>query len=139
MKLKTSKKRILLKSPNSIFNFSVTIIEKLNQYEFQNKEYQLELKECKRKLEIEHNENIKLKEKVLSLESQSRRDNLRFDGFVEAKGETKSECEKNILNLLESVGLGISPRCVIRAHRIGPPSHYTSERPRTILVKFLHY
>ena len=67
------------------------------------------------------------------LEDQSRRNNLRFDGFKEEKGETWEHVAEKVRNLLKNK-IGINKEVSIeRAHRVG---NVIGERPRTIVAKF---
>ena len=65
-----------------------------------------ELLQCKAELAKERQHSKKLQEKVLSMESYSRRDNLIFSGIPEHKGETSLDCEMKIIQVLRQAGLG---------------------------------
>jgi ribA/ribD-fused uncharacterized protein len=91
-------------------------------------------------------DQVKLREKLIKIESQSRRDNLLFDGIPEApRGtkETDKECLNAIFNILET-RMGIQNARdikIIRCHRVGPPPtgrYAGSSRPRSIIIK-LHW
>ena len=67
------------------------------------------------------------------LEDQSRRNNLRFVGFKEEKGETWEHVATKVKNLIKNQ-IGIDKEIPIeRAHRVGQTA---GERPRTIVAKF---
>ena len=90
-------------------------------------------------------ENIKLrselsdmKTRMLYLESQSRRDNLVFDGLEEDENETWEKTEEKIRKLF-ATNFEIENANVLmleRVHRIGKK---TAVKPRQIIVKFSHY
>ena len=109
------------------------LTEKLNNQE-------KELDSCKEKL-VKERQYVKiLEEKILKLESYTRRDNLRFLGIPEEKGETAMGCERKVIQAIKTSGLGnIHPRAIVRAHRVGPPSYGTDSKSRPILVRFSHY
>ena len=99
-----------------------------------------ELDACKQELCKEKTYTKNLQEKVFRLEAYSRRDNLKFLGIPESKGETAAECEKKVIQAIRNAGLGeIHPRAFVRSHRIGAPPHSSNQRLRPILVRFLHY
>lgn len=81
------------------------------------------------------NENKVLKERLISLESQSRRDNLRFDGVGESASETWAVCEESVRAVIRDLGIKEEEIKIVRAHRVG---NKAGNRPRTILCKF-HY
>lgn len=73
-------------------------------------------------------------DKMEYLESQSRRNNLVFDGIQESQGETWSETEEKVKQVVkEKLQLQREVE-VERAHRTGKPG---GDRPRPIVVKFL--
>ena len=78
-------------------------------------------------------ENKDLKEKMITMESQSRRDNLQFIGVDESRNEN---CERIVISLCESVGINITERAIIRAHRLGK---FNAQRQRPIIVRFHHF
>ena len=93
-------------------------------------------------------ENIRLKEQVCQLESQSRRDNLVFYGIPEVNEgkETWEESEKIVRGIMkDKLGLpeaesdnsdGIE---IERAHRLARPRHSrnkSQQGPRPIIIKF---
>ena len=54
-----------------------------------------------------------LKERLLYIETQSRRDNLRFLGFPEDQSETWQDCELKVLDAINK--LGVDTKCVLIA------------------------
>ena len=115
------------------------LFSKLNgmakQIDNQNKE----LAACKQQLSRERSYTKNLEEKLLRLETYSRRDNLKFFGIPESGGETPIDCERKVIQAIHNAGLGeIQPRAFVRCHRLGTP-HSSNPRPRPILVRFLHY
>jgi ribA/ribD-fused uncharacterized protein len=92
------------------------------------------------------NENSRLKEDVKSLkskfvhlESQSRRNNLIFNGITEKMGrETWEDCEAAVRNVI-CTQMGIPEGASIqfeRVHRLGPKK---GDRKRSIIAKFSHF
>lgn len=95
-----------------------------------------DLREVRQELSNTKSQLFNVNEQSLRLECQSRRDNLRFFGIPEVKGETWSDCVEKIKNLME-VNLGLENTdqiSIVRAHRVGP---LLGSRSRPILVKFL--
>jgi ribA/ribD-fused uncharacterized protein len=88
----------------------------------------------KRELELEKEKRTELEEKLLKLECQSRRVNLKFSGVQEKAKETPKDCKNLLLNIFEQVGLKFPPRMIERAHRLGPKA----KGPRTIIARFFH-
>jgi ribA/ribD-fused uncharacterized protein len=73
------------------------------------------------------------KSRMLYLESQSRRNNLLFQGFEDKAGETWDQSEGLVVQYL-STYLGITVKHIERAHRIGK---FKQGASRPIVVKFL--
>ena len=74
-----------------------------------------------------------LKSKVTQQESQSRRNNLLFNGIVEKDNESWEDCEKLICGVIKNtMGVEIVPKFE-RVHRIG---HKIPGRNRTVIAKF---
>jgi len=85
-------------------------------------------------------ENKELKDRIIYLEAQSRRNNLRFTGINEDKTQTWLDCEKSVQDIAAS--LGITDAIIERAHRLGPlsqPDSPSRANPRPIICKFLTY
>ena len=78
-------------------------------------------------------ENKQLKEQILNMEYQERRDNLQFIGYEEKKDE---DPEKVVRDTLSAAGIDLTDRSIVRAHRIGK---FDQKRKRPILVKFSHW
>lgn len=80
----------------------------------------------------------KLHERVIRMESQSRRDNLLFDGIPENK-------EENVYDIVQSIfkdNMKISSpenMKLVRYHRYGKRRPHGLDRPRPIIVKFHWY
>ena len=79
------------------------------------------------------NENKALKDHILNIEYQSRRDNLQFMDIQERRDENP---ERVILQILDRAGIVMCGRDIVRAHRLGP---YRARYTRPIIVKFAHY
>lgn len=80
-----------------------------------------------------HKENHALKDHMINMECQSRRDNLQFLGLEEKRGEN---CEELITAMLGKASINLNPRSIVRAHRLG---RFQKERNRPIIVKFFHW
>ena len=69
------------------------------------------------------------------LEVQSRRDNLKFHGFEDNRGETWEESENTVRRyIFDELAIDESAIQIERAHRIR-----SKNSPRPIIVKFSHY
>ena len=90
---------------------------------------ELELQECKA-------QQHKLSEKTLSMETHSRRENLKFDGIKESRGE---DCFKTIKQNLIAMDEEFEIISLDRVHRLGPYKPNRESDPRTVIVKFTHY
>ena len=80
-------------------------------------------------------ENEKLKEKIIKLDSFDRKKNLKFTGFREQKGESKFDTKRAILGMLQTSGIHLHPKAIEGAYRVGP---HIKNRDRPIIAKFLH-
>jgi len=78
-------------------------------------------------------ENKTLKKKVITLESHSRRSNLRFYGLPENRSENP---ELQVIQYLNEHEINMSPTTIERAHRLG---QFHMGKIRPIIVKFWHY
>ena len=76
--------------------------------------------------------------KVRDLEDRNRRNNLRFDGLLQAQGEDWDGSEARIKKLIKEK-LGIENVEIERAHRIGKEERDDPSQKRTIIGKFLNY
>ena len=80
-----------------------------------------------------------LEEKVIALESASRRNNLKFLNVqkkISANTESLHEdCESTILEICAQYGINITSSDIERAHRVG----YAGKAERPIIAKFLRY
>ena len=77
-----------------------------------------------------------LKSKVTQQESQSRRNNLLFNGIVEKDNESWEDCENSICNVIKNtMGVVTVPK-FDRVHRIG---NKIPGRNRTIIAKFCFF
>lgn len=85
-------------------------------------------------------ENDQLRERVIYLECQSRRNNLRFLGIEEPlTGEKWEDCELVIIDIIKTIDLDPSSMVIERAHRLGPRPTNADAPPRPIIVKFLSF
>jgi len=79
----------------------------------------------------------KLEEKVVKMESQSRRDNLLIDGISESDPEDCTEKVKHIfINTLKLDD--VENMKLVRCHRLGPKRRGAT-KPRTVIIKFHWY
>ena len=77
-----------------------------------------------------------LKEYTLRLETQSRRDNLIFEGVEEREGETDRDVYDTIVRILSGMKIQNAQEIrIVRCHRLGPKSN---NHPRPIIFK-LHW
>ena len=119
---------------------NISLLENLDLLTKQIRRQEKEIENVKHDLQEERRCRKALEQKIVKLETYSRRDNLLFFGLMEEKGETFLGCEKKIIQVVARAGLGdLHPRSIIRAHRIGKPPVNSSARPRPILVKFTHF
>ena len=78
--------------------------------------------------------NKLLEEKIIGLESYSRRENLLFYGVLEEKGETSNMCEKKLRRIFKDLDLhDFEDIKIVRCHRKGPPM---DKKVRPIIAKF---
>ena len=79
-------------------------------------------------------ENVELKEHIIKLETQQRRQNLVFEGIGERKGETDYDCYEKIVEVMSYIP-ELNPWTVriARCHRLGP---FESGKIRGIIVNF---
>ena len=84
-------------------------------------------------------ENIDLKEKLLSLECYSRRNNLVFEGIRESRGETDFHCYSKVVDALSNIP-DLSDYAfhirISRCHRVGP---FIPNQVRPIIAHFHWY
>ena len=93
------------------------------------------------------NKYKQLHERLISFESQSRRDNLLIDGIAESgQKESPADCLRLVKNFFDKkLKLqNVEDIRIVRCHRLGhPPSTRSNSgpkaRPRTIIVKFHWY
>lgn len=86
-----------------------------------------------------HKENRELKDRLIYLESQSRRNNLKILGLQEPRSaETWQDCENSVQTVLSA--LGVSDTTIERAHRLGPQSQPDARSgSRPVVCKFLSF
>ena len=83
-------------------------------------------------ISIFQSENRELKDRLVYMETQSRRDNLLFCEFIEDQGETNSDCERKVKCLFRRMGVNESI-LIARCHRKGYSVPY---KIRPIIVTF---
>ena len=81
-------------------------------------------------------QNRDLQERIIAVESHSRRDNLCFGGIQENANETDRDCEEKVRSVI-STHMNIDPQNMkfVRCHRLGPKRANVT---RNVIVKF-HY
>ena len=95
-------------------------------------EMNVELKAVKKENEEQKKTIVLLEDRVEYLDNQSRRDNLVIRGIPEMKGETKEECEEEVIKLGQQIGVKLSRADFTRAHRV----QSKTDGPRPIVAKF---
>ena len=75
---------------------------------------------------------------VRSLEKRSRRNNIRFDGLLQAQGEDWHGSERKIKIVIKEK-LGIENVKIACAHRISTEERDDPWQKRSIVAKFLNY
>jgi myosin heavy subunit len=121
-------------------NRSKEVMEKLTEAEKRIKSLEESLL-CRNKTNTKLSKDLaQLSEKVVKLESHSRRDNLIFEGISESSPE---DCLDKVRHIMK-VNMGITNAesiKVVRCHRLGPkPSNKAqNKRPRHIIIKFHYY
>ena len=78
-------------------------------------------------------ENRSLKDKIINLESYSRRDNLLFYGIQESREEKNKDCAMKLYDVLKSMKSEFSEIPIIKCHRKGK---YVRGQVRPIIAKF---
>ncbi len=80
-----------------------------------------------------------MKEHILKVEGQSRRDNLVFEGVKEHRGETNFDCYCKVTDIMNRMGVpGPHNIRITRAHRLGK-YNANINKPRPIITKFHWY
>ena len=79
-------------------------------------------------------ENKKLKEKILNLENISKKNNIKFIGVREQRGESKFDRKRTILGILKQSGIHLHHKAIESAERVGPQKN----RNRPIVAKLFH-
>lgn len=104
--------------------------------------YKAELNNLSQTVKILREDNHRLQQQIeinrdnlVKLEGQSRRDNLKFFGIRESSYETKFDCKRYILEILEDSNIYLNPKAIESAHRVGPKQQH---RERPIIVKCFH-
>ena len=117
--------------------------EKFNSFEerFSN----VEMSSAQTESHIDHlrSENVKLKDSLTYLQSQSMRNNLLFCGIDESSNETPSESESKVRTfLVDKRKLSqsyVDTLKIERAHRIGTSNKSIQHYSRKIVVKFTYF
>ena len=107
-----------------------------------NGELQTELTQLQQEHDTLHSKYNELHQHILNIETQSRRDNLCFDGVPEESGETDAACEQKVRTLLkDNMNIDASDMKIVRCHRLGPPrkNALPPGKPRSLIVKFHFY
>ena len=98
------------------------------------------ISDLQKELTCERKERLKLEERVIHLEAQSRRDNLLFDGVPEPEGETPTDCLNTVFHILQhNMSIPDARQMkIVRCHRNGPKIP-GSTRPRQIIFKMFWF
>ncbi len=113
-------------------------LEKIKISENSVLQMQREVHEMKEQLSQSQKSYGELKEYTLKLETQSRRDNLQFEGIPEKDGESDQDCRAEIIKVLEGMKITDANEIkMVRCHRLGPKRKST-DHPRPIILK-LHW
>lgn len=80
-------------------------------------------------------ENADIKKKLTLQERLNRVNNLKVSGIREYRNETRFDCKKVVLSMLNDVGVTLHPNAITKAHREGPK---ISKIPRPIIITFSH-
>ena len=99
--------------------------------------YREEVNNLKKELFFTKKELQIVKNDLVKLEGYSRKDNLKFYGINESPYETKFDCKRTILQILEDSNISLPRMALESAHRIGPKYQH-QRKPRPIIVKFFH-
>ena len=84
------------------------------------------------------NEN-KVKEQMLDLQCREMRDNLLFFNVPEERGETDSDCEAKILDIMQEDMQIENAKTEIKLHRTHRIGRYYNGKNRPIVTKFAYY
>lgn len=88
-----------------------------------------------RQLKDSNKQQKELKNKVLNLETYSRRDNILVFGLEESEGENDLDCLRKVKAIFKSMGVeDVDGLKITRCHRKGP---YNREKTRPVIVRFL--
>ena len=87
---------------------------------------------------LTENEN-KVKEQMLDLQCREMRDNLLFFNVPEARGETDSDCEDKILDIMQDHMQIENAKTDIKLHRTHRIGRYYNGKTRPIVTKFAYY
>lgn len=97
-----------------------------------------EMKGIKTEVDDMHLVTERLIDQQKTQERFNRRGNVRMKGFVENRWETKEDCKKNVVNMLQQAGIKLPLVAIEFAHRAGTIKSKYKHENRYILVKFLH-
>ena len=104
-----------------------------------------EVLESKNKIETLLQENDRLKielsmthQRIVQIESQSRRENLIFEGIPDTKSESWSDCENKLYTLFKQ-HLKMENSQEIKFERVHRLGQYDSSKARPIIAKFSFY
>ncbi len=125
----------------AIEDSTTTSREALNidrQLSHENKTLRIEVDQVKFRNSQLSSENDKLTERIIKLESHSRRDDLIFEGVAES---TPDDVHVKLLAIFKDKLKLENPENIkiVRAHRLGKRNPGTYSEPRSIIVKFHWY
>ena len=106
-----------------------TLTSRIDNLECEQQKYRLKQKNSDKRLE-------ELSDRIVSLESYSRRNKLKFLNIeLPNTSSQMDDCEEIVIQLCANCGMTLTNRGIVRAHRTGP----TYNNRRAIIVKFIHY
>ena len=135
----------LLKSVNDVLLTTAEVTKTIDNFKSQISTLESRLTNSELKCVSLEKENRVLHERVISIESQSRRDNLLLDGINESPAGVQEDCFKIVKEILQNkMELDASQIGIVRCHRDGFRKNTQNvrksfERPRPIIFKLQNY
>ena len=135
----------LLKSVNDVLLTTAEVTKTIDNFKSQISELESRLTNYELKCNALERENKVLHERVISIESHSRRDNLLLDGIPESPAGIQEDCLKIVKEVLQNkLELDVTRIDIVRCHRKGfrknPQNERNSmEKPRPIIFNLHNY
>ena len=125
---RTNTKELLESVSKQLASIKDTCFERLNALQKENADL--------KSTQMEQPDSINtLTDRIISLESHMRRDNLKFLNIDLPDHNTAENCEEIILGLCSDLGVQIENKDIARAHRTGQKR----QNKQPIIVKFSHF